>query len=439
MRKSLQNRNRRVAFATGKDTLKLNLVTGFRRLWECPHMDSMLTSMQVAALAVAGMCHALLGSIKVPLARKLEIDEARVGGLVSVFGFTLIPMVLVFGFLVDAVGKQAVLGGGFALLIVAMVLLARLKSYPLALIAVLLLGTGWSALVNVLNVTSSPAFLPPEDFKTRASYAMNMGDFVFGMGAFLTPILVLVLIRKVRLSTTLLILASFAIVPVLLGFGVDWNAKQLNPESTKTVAGGLVILLSDPIVWLCCLAFFFHVPIEAAVAAWATTLMTDKGIKEGTASTLLSIFWLTFMASRLITALTLPKGADTTLIIGMAALCVVFTLGIVLSRSARLTCTMVILAGGILGPIFPTLIAILVSHVLPELQGRAVGIFFCIGGIGWTALPILIGAYAKRTSVQQAFLIATGSAVMLTVLCVVLKMSLEAGAVGATTGVLSGQ
>src|SRR5687768_5108505 len=164
-------------------------------------MDPMLTAMQVAALAVAGMCHALLGSVKVPLARKLEIDEARVGGLVSVFGFTLIPMVLVFGFLVDALGKQAVLGGGFALLIVA----------------VLLLGTGWSALVNVLNVTSPPAFIAPGDTTTPTSYAMNMGDFVFGMGAFLTPMLVVVLVRKLQLSTTLLILASFAIVPVLLG------------------------------------------------------------------------------------------------------------------------------------------------------------------------------------------------------------------------------
>src|SRR4026207_1690457 len=132
-------------------------------------VDSMLTLMQIAALAVAGMCHALLGSVKVPLARKLNIDEARVGGLVSVFGFTLIPMVLVFGFLVDAAGKQAVLAGGFVLLIAAIVLLARLRSYPIALVAVLLLGTGWSALVNVLNVTSPPAFLPPEDFKTRMS------------------------------------------------------------------------------------------------------------------------------------------------------------------------------------------------------------------------------------------------------------------------------
>jgi fucose permease len=399
-------------------------------------MDPMLTAMQVAALAVAGMCHALLGSVKVPLAKKLEIDEARVGGLVSVFGFTLIPMVLVFGFLVDAAGKQAVLAGGFALLIVALVLLARLRSYPLSLVAVLLLGTGWSALVNVLNVTSPPAFIAPDDTSTPTSYAMNMGDFVFGLGAFLTPLLVTALLRKLTLSTTFIILASFAIVPVLLGLGVNWDAKPLNPEVAKTVAGGLAELLASPIVWLSCLAFFFHVPIEAAVATWATTLMTNRGVKEGAASTLLSVFWLTFMGSRLIAALTLAKGWDTTLVISMASLCILFTLGIALSRHAWLTCTMVILAGCILGPIFPTLIAILISHTPEELHGRAVGIFFCIGGIGWTAIPILIGAYAKRTSVQQAFLIATGSAVMLTILCVLLKMTLPTGD---GTGALPGQ
>ena len=92
-------------------------------------MDSMLTLMQIAALVVAGMCHALLGSVKVPLARKLAIDEARVGGLVSVFGFTLIPMVLAAGFLVDALGKHAVLSAGFVLLAISLALLSRLTSY----------------------------------------------------------------------------------------------------------------------------------------------------------------------------------------------------------------------------------------------------------------------------------------------------------------------
>jgi fucose permease len=385
-------------------------------------MDPMLTLMQVAALAVAGMCHALLGSVKVPLARKLKIDEARVGGLVSVFGFTLIPMVLAAGFLVDSIGKQAVLSGGFVLLIVSLVLLATLKSYQTALMAVLALGTGWSALVNVLNVTSPPAFLPPADIPRRMAYAMNLGDFVFGMGAFVTPILIAVLMRTIRLERTFLVLAAFAVVPLVFGVGVHW--EKLASQGTETVAGGLTILLSDPVVWLCCLAFFCHVPIEASVAAWATTLMSDKGVSEGRASLLLSMFWLTFMGSRLLTALTLPEGANTALVITLAALCIAFTLGLALSRTAWLTCTMVVAAGLILGPIFPTLIAILLSHVQPSLHGRTVGLFFCIGGIGWTAIPLFIGWFAKRTSVQRAFLIATICATILTVLSAALGGSL---------------
>jgi fucose permease len=384
----------------------------------------MLTLMQIAALAVGGMCHALLGSVKVPLARKLQIDEARVGGLVSVFGLTLIPMVLAAGFLVDSLGKQTVLAGGFILLIVSLSMLASLRTYPTAMIAVLALGTGWSALVNVLNVTSPPAFLPPEDIPRRMAYAMNMGDFVFGLGAFVTPILVAVLIRAIRLERTFLVLAAFAVMPMALGLGVDW--ERLASPASGSVADGLGTLLGDPIVWLCCLAFFCHVPIEASTATWATTLMTAKGMSEALASTMLSMFWLTFMGSRLITALTLPEGMNTVLVITMAALCIAFTLGIVLSRAAWLTAAMVVAGGLILGPIFPTLIAILLSHVQPPLHGRTVGLFFAIGGIGWTVVPLLIGWCAKRTSVERAFLIATACAVLLTALCAALSAALSA-------------
>jgi fucose permease len=322
---------------------------------------------------------------------------------------------------VDTLGKQVVLSGGFVLLALSLVMLSRLRAYASALVAVLVLGTGWSALVNVLNVTSPPAFLEPEEIATRMAYAMNMGDFVFGLGAFVTPLLVAFLVRKLRLETTFLILASLAAVPLVLGFLVDWD--KLVSTSTESVGGGLIILLSDPVVWLCCLAFFFHVPIEASTATWATTLMTAKGVSEPAASTFLSLFWLTFMGSRLITALTLPAGADMLLITTMAALCIAFTLCIAFSRTAWLTCAMVITAGLVLGPIFPTLIAVLLSHVQPSLHGRMVGLFFCIGGIGWTAIPILIGGVAKRTSVQRAFLVAAGCALILTGLSLALMRS----------------
>ena len=112
------------------------------------------------------------------------------------------------------------------------------------------------------------------------------------------------------------------------------------------------------------------------------------------------------------------------MVASLAILCIAFTAGIAFSRWRELTCALVVAAGLILGPIFPTLIAILLSHVETSLHGRTVGIFFCIGGIGWTAIPMLIGAYAKRTSVQRAFLIATMCAVLLTALSVALHVSL---------------
>ena len=60
---------------------------------------SLLQVMTVAILLVTGMGVALLGSIKLSLARKLQIDEARVGGLVSLFGFAMIPVMLAVGFI----------------------------------------------------------------------------------------------------------------------------------------------------------------------------------------------------------------------------------------------------------------------------------------------------------------------------------------------------
>ena len=158
-------------------------------------------------------------------------------------------MVVAAGFLVDWLGKQAVLGGGFVLVILSLFVLAHARRYSAALLAVLVLGTGWSALVNVLNVTSPPAFVPPEELPQRMAYAMNMGDFIFGMGTFVTPLIIVYCARRFGLIRTLYGFAAVSVIPLLLGLGVDWEA--LNVAAGESVADGLVKLLSDPIVWIC--------------------------------------------------------------------------------------------------------------------------------------------------------------------------------------------
>src|ERR1700758_3739894 len=97
---------------------------------------NLLQPMMVATLLITGSGVALLGSLKVPLARRLQIDEAHVGGLVSMFGFVLIPVILAAGFLTDhaghgteTIGKQTVLLAGSLLFAVSLGLLAWAKRY----------------------------------------------------------------------------------------------------------------------------------------------------------------------------------------------------------------------------------------------------------------------------------------------------------------------
>ena len=378
----------------------------------------------IAGLLACGMGVALLGSVKITLAQRLQMDEARVGGLVSMFGFATIPVMLAMGFLTDLLDKQLVVIAGSFLMVASLLVLARSTKYWSALIAVLLLSAGWSALVNVLNVLMQSAFGGTQ------TYAMNFGNFFFGLGAFLTPLLIAFLLRRTSFAPALLVLAAFALVSGALAFGVDF--KALLPPAVEGTDPGIGVLLSDRIMWLTALALLFYAPMEATMAAWATTYLGDKGMAEGRAATTLSGFWLAFMCSRLATALIvarfpLPAGGDTLLIIALSILCILVWAGAVFSRSRVTAGTMVVLAGLVFGPTFPTIIGVLMGHVSqdisPVLGGRAVGLFFMIGGIGWSVIPILIGAYARKTSIQRGFLIAVAAAIGLTVMAVALHVT----------------
>jgi fucose permease len=382
---------------------------------------SLFTAMTVASLLVSGMGVAVLGSIKVPLARRLEIDEARVGGMVSVFGFVMIPVIFAAGFLTDLLGKQGVFIGGSLMMAVSLLLLARSSSYGTAFAAVILSSAGWSALINVGNT------LTPDAFPGTLAYSQNLGNVFFGAGAFLTPLVIAALLRQSSFTVAVTTLAVVAAVPAALALGVDFSAvasaKAAPASDAATAPAGFMSLLGDPVMWLCGFTLFFYAPLEACTSAWATTYLGERGIAEGTAAKILSAFWLAFMAARLITALAsraLPAGTETILICVMAVLSVCVLGGFVMSRSGTAAIAMVVAAGLVFGPIFPTLVAVLFTHFEESVRGRAIGLLFGIGGVGWSVVPMLLGAYAGRTSVQRGFSVAVGSAVGLTVVALVL-------------------
>jgi len=382
-----------------------------------------LQATTVLTLLAGGMGIALLGSVKVPLARKLKIDETKVGGLISVFGFTMIPVMLAAGFLTDMINKQIVLVSGAVLMAIGLVLLARAKKYVVALLAVLLLSAAWSGQINVVNVIQFKAF-QFKAFEGSTASVTNLANFFFGLGAFLTPLVVAFMLRKAGFTPAMAVLAGFMAVVAIMAISVDFTEfyPAIAVEASKAAEPppSMASLLGNPILWLTAMAMFFFCPIEVGVSTWITTFLGENGLTEGTAAVVLSAFWLLYTFARLGTAFLLPAGGATIFILVCSLLCIAVLAGMVFCRNRQMAVLMVVLAGIIFGPAFPTIIAVLLGNVHETLHGRAVGIFFAIGGIGWSLIPMLIGAYAQRTSIQRGFLMAMLSAVGMTIVAILL-------------------
>jgi len=247
--------------------------------------------------------------------------------------------------------------------------------------------------------------------------AFNFANVFFGLGAFLTPLAVAFLIRSRSLAFTLFLIAGLAVLPGLLALTPSYPAREEAEE-------GIGFLLGQPRLWLCAMTLFFYGPLEASIGGWATSYLVEQGVKEESASAWLSSFWLAYMAARLLTFFILPAGLETLLILILGVLGVVLLACLVACRNRYLATALIPAAGLIFGPIFPTLFGVLLGPWFPtHVHGRAVGLFFAIGGIGWTLIPILIGAYAKRTSIQRGFVIALGAALGLGILAVVLYLN----------------
>src|SRR5690606_32198774 len=215
----------------------------------------------------------------------------------------------------------------------------------------------------------------------------------FGIGAFITPIGLSYLLKRMNLPPILTVLGILVLIPGVLAFAVDFSqlfavetGGTAIPSVEETTLGEL---LMNPMLWLCSLGMFFYSPLEASMGAWSTTYLGNQGISEDTALKWLSGFWLAFMLTRLITAFTISEGAETTVLIVLSLLCAAVMAMVVWGRGAAVGKSAVIGAGLVFGPVFPLILALLLTSVALEARGRAIGILLAIGAIGWTVIPAI--------------------------------------------------
>jgi fucose permease len=401
---------------------------------------AVVTAVTISGALVFGLVLALLGTIKLNLARRLVLGERQIAGLLSSLNLALIPMVLLGGVLTDLIGPTWVLLGGSLFTTLGLYLMSQTPTYNRALLAVLLIGFG-AAAINVATVV----LMPFACFPQRWEAAIITGHVFISLGALVTPALTDVLFRTIEYRRTVAFLGLICLAPAVL-CGLDLlKVPPFDGDVGKdTPAEGLPDLTHINI-WLAALVFFFYAPLEGALSVWSTTYLRDLGTEEerkegpGWESWALTSFWGCFLASRLIVAwfsshnwhvdperVLITCGALITVAAVMSAIVLGNMAGAASRRTGRRG---LLLVGLLLGPVFPTLLTMVFTEHRDH-RGTVYGMLFALGSVGSLMIAPLFGARANRLrnrdeSMQSAFRLPMYLALLLAL--VALAYSLRAG------------
>jgi fucose permease len=366
------------------------------------------TAVTISGALVFGLVLALLGSLKLALAKRLNLGEGRVGALLSALNLALIPMMVLSGILIDRWTVQGVMILSSVLLAVGILSLSIGPTYNRAFLGILITGLGGAGVSTASIVLMPQGFWPNE-----ISASLNLGNVFFALGALITPVLIDILLRTLEMRRTLVIVAFVCLIPAFVAAVTD--AAQLTLANKN---GDIGTVLRHEYLWLAGLVFFFYTPLEGSISIWATTLLTELGHSQRWATWMLSGFWSTFLASRLLVAFGqhagyLPSSWDRWVLVVPALLAAVVLGNLAGTARRGAASTGLLLLGFLLGPIFPTLVGMLFSG-LDHAWGTAYGFMFGIGSLGSLLVAPVIGASARKRTVQSTLRIPMVVALVLT-------------------------
>jgi fucose permease len=347
---------------------------------------------------VLGMVLALLGSIKLALAKRLHLDEARVDGLAAALNAALIPAAVFAGILIDVWSVKWVFILGCVLAASGVYGLAQSSSFGRAIVSTFVLGVGAAHLGVAALVLMPEAFFGLEE---KVAASLNLGTFFWAMGALLMPGLVELLLRFLDLRKTLIVLAGVVLLPAVIALGVHGS------EFVYKGDGASAAVLQQSRLWLAGLVLALYLPVEFCLSTWGRNYLIEVGHRDRRAAWLLAGFWCAFAVGRLVMASlddtdALPPGLERWLILFLALGVAVAMGNLIGSADRRPTAWGFLALGLLLGPIFPSLVGLVFEGVNQGQWGSACGILVALGSLGSFVLAPVLSAQARRRTVRRA-------------------------------------
>ncbi len=331
--------------------------------------------------AIGVLLPSLMGQYNVDKAGiSLLFLTATLGYLIAAFGS---------GLLVERLGRQAFLVLGASLFLLGTITLVLQPPFLLFLLALFFVGAGGGTLDAGLN--AYVASLP------NNTAALNYLHAFYGVGALLGPLAAsAVLAVGLGWNITYLLWSIIAVL-VLAGFAsVLDNARPVGGGSGNVMMASLRLSL----VWMAAAFLFLYVGTEVSLGAWSYSFLLKE--RHGLAlfsAWSVSGYWVGLTAGRLVLGRLSSRLGNRRLI----ELCLIgVVLGVLvlwLAPSGLAAALGLALIGFSLGPLFPTVIALISDRLPARLQTSAIGFVAAGGSVGGAFFPLVIGNLAQALGI----------------------------------------
>jgi len=286
------------------------------------------------------------------------------------------------GRLYDRVKSHKLMVLSLALMVLAG-LMIPLISWFYALLVVLFffgLGVGTMDVGENLNLVWM--------FKSRVGPYLNAIHFIFGLGAFITPLIITSVMTWTGGSLTWAIWVLVLIFcPGFIGLLTTESPINTSSDEIENQDQERHYVLITLIILL----FFLSVGVQIGFGGWIFTYVSELGIADVTAASLItSLFWGCVTLGRLLGVPVSKKVSPGLMILFNSAL-LVLVLGLMLIWPFNPLMMWIGSAGmGLaISIVFPTLLSFAKSRM--NLTGRITGLFFMGSSVGMMVMPMLLG------------------------------------------------
>lgn len=338
------------------------------------------TLVYLGAFVALGLANASLGATLPGLASNTQTALQDMGFLFTARSLGYLAGSLTGGRLYDYLPGHRLMFGMIVSLAIAMMLVPLVSLFWLLIIVMLFMGLSESILDiggNTLLVWLHGKDVGP---------FMNSLHFAFGLGAFLSPII----IAQAVLWGGNLVWAYGGLALLILLSGLRLLTMP-TPISQEVADDSTKAEINYQLTSLIALFFFVYVGIEVSIGGWILTYVTQLNLtSELMASYLTAGFWGALTLGRLV-SIPLATRLRPRYILILSLSGTLLMIGIMLLQPETISLIWLgtLGSGFCMAAIFPTTLSLAERHMV--ITGQVTGLFFVGASLGGMILPWLVG------------------------------------------------